>query len=47
MACVEKCTRGMQLYGFRWILLMVCQRFFEDSKLDHIFAKEKKDVCME
>jgi hypothetical protein len=44
MACTEKHTRSMHLYGFSRILPMVHRRFFEDSKSDHGIAEEKKEV---
>jgi hypothetical protein len=47
MACTEKCTRSMQLYGFSRILPTIRRRFFEDSKSDHGIAKEKQEVCLD
>jgi hypothetical protein len=47
MACTEKCTRSMQLYGFSRILPMVRRRFFEDRKSDHGIAEEKQEVFMD
>jgi hypothetical protein len=47
MACTEKCTRSMQLYGFSRILPMIRRRFFEDRKSDHRIAEEKQEVCMD
>jgi hypothetical protein len=47
MACTDKRTGSMQLYGFSRILPTVCRRFFQDRKTYHIIAEEKQEVYME